>query len=535
VKVLIIEDEAVIRRGIIKKVSWQKYPITEVLEADNGQSGYEMILRENPEIIVLDLCLPKMNGIAVLKQIREAGIDAKVIILSGIDEFDYAQQAIKYGADNYLLKPSTPQEIEEVLQKVCADIYRNGKKEKDYAEMKRKLQAMIPYFQSGLINTIITGDFTDEHEISSLSSYLNLNIHAKFYIAVVIMFENRPPNQSNPEDLLLNKLEVCQRAADLLDQNNVIIEGSLSGRVLLLLSGQEATSLRKNCFSMVDRLINGISQRTAKLLIVGIGNVGTGIRGIRNSYEEALVALENRFVGDCNQIYFIGDIALDDSCFFDFPFQEEKKLLNLIKVGKKEDCLEIIDDLVGFFKAKKEKYSINLLKIHLQQLAYAMVQIVYELGGTQSDLYGEEHILESLEEFIHIDEYHIFLNDFTAKLCDYISKKRYLKYTSILRKAILYIEQNYMDENLSLEKIADHIGMHPNYVSHLFKKEKGESLTGYICRYRITKAAEAIVNTDALKVSEIAYNVGFNDAHYFTTCFKNILGATPSEYKQIMK
>jgi two-component system response regulator YesN len=166
VKVLIIEDEAVIRRGIIKMVAWQKYQITAVLEADNGQSGYEIILRENPEIIILDLCLPKLDGIAVLKQIRKEGIDAKVIILSGIDEFDYAQQAVKYGADNYLLKPSTPQEIEEVLQKVCTDIYRNGEKEKDYAEMKRKLQAMIPYFQSGLINTIITGDFTDEDEIN---------------------------------------------------------------------------------------------------------------------------------------------------------------------------------------------------------------------------------------------------------------------------------------------------------------------------------------------------------------------------------
>jgi two-component system response regulator YesN len=333
----------------------------------------------------------------------------------------------------------------------------------------------------------------------------------------------------------MNKLEVCQQAADLMDKNNVIIEGSLSGKVLLLLSGPEAMFLRKDCFSMVDRLINGISQKTANMISVGIGNVGAGIRGIRNSYEEALVALENRFVGDCNKIYFIGDMALDDNRFFDFPFQEEKKLLNLIKVGKKEDCLEIINDLVGFFKAKKEQYSINLLKIHLKQLAYAMVQIVYELGGAESDLYGEEHVLENLEEFVHIDEYHSFLNDFTAKLCDYISKKRYLKYTSILRKAILYIEQNYMDEDLNLEKIADHIGMHPNYVSHLFKKEKGESLTGYICKYRITKAAEAIVKSNDLKVSEIAYNVGFNDAHYFTTCFKNILGATPSEYKQIMK
>jgi two-component system response regulator YesN len=535
VKVLIIEDEAVIRRGIIKKISWEKYRITEVLEADNGQSGYEMIWRERPEIIILDLCLPKMDGMTVLKQIREDGSNAKVIILSGIDKFAYAQQAVTYGADYYLLKPSTPSEIEEVLLKVCTDIYRNAEKEKGYAEMKRKLHEMIPYFQSGLINTIITGDFTVEQEISRLSSYLNLNIHEEFYIAAVIMFEDRHLDESNPEELLLKKLEICQRVADLPDGESVIVEGSLSGRVLLLLSGKGTKSLRKDCFAMVDRLIDGISLKTANSLIVGIGNVGAGIRGIRNSYEEALAALENRFVEDCNKVYFIGDMALDGNYFFHYPFQEEKKLLNLIKVGKQEECLEIINEMIGFFKSKKEKYPINLLKIHLKQLVYAMVQIVYELGGELSDLYGEDNILESVEGFVHIDEYRSFLSDFTAKLCDYISKKRYLKYTSILRKVILYIEQNYTDEELCLEKIADYVGMHPNYVSHLFKKEKGESLTGYICRYRITKAAEVIAKADTFKVSEIAYDVGFNDAHYFTTCFKNILGTTPSEYKQIVK
>jgi two-component system response regulator YesN len=533
VKVLVIEDEAVIRRGIIKKIPWEKYQITEVLEADNGELGYKIILRDKPEIVFLDICLPKMDGIAVLKKIRRVGNDAKVIIISGHDEFEYAQQAIEYGTENYLLKPSSPREIEAALIKVCTEIRHSDEKEQSYVEMRRKLEEMLPYFRSGLINAIISGDFTDEQEIVNLSSYLSLNLRDELYIAAVIIFTGSRPTRNNAEEMLLKKVEVCQWIAKRLDREDAIIDGSLSGRILLVLPGQVEADLRKTCFVVVDGLMEELSGQAAFPLLAGIGNVGRGIRGIRNSYAEALLALENRFVEDCNKVFFIGDVALDGNCFFKYPLEEEKRLLDLIKVGQKEKCLASIDNLIDFLQSKKEKYPINLLKIHLKQLTYAILQIVYELGGDQSDLCGEEDILAYLDELTHISDYRRFLHGFTAKLCDYVSNKRYLKFTSILRKVICYIEQNYTDENLNLERIADHIGMHPNYVSHLFKKEKGESLSGYICRYRIKKAAEAIGAADVFKISDIAYDVGFNDAHYFTTCFKNILGVTPSEYKQI--
>jgi two-component system response regulator YesN len=116
-KAIIIEDEVVIRRGIIQKVSWDKFNITEIFEASDGEMALKIIVREKPEIILLDINLPKMNGLELLKRVREQNIDSKVLVLSGHDEFSYAQQAIEYGIENYLLKPCSAKKIEEVLDK----------------------------------------------------------------------------------------------------------------------------------------------------------------------------------------------------------------------------------------------------------------------------------------------------------------------------------------------------------------------------------------------------------------------------------
>jgi len=532
-KVIVIEDEAVIRRGIIKKVQWEKYQIHQVFEADNGETGYEIIIRENPDIIILDINLPKLNGIDLLKKVRSENINSKVIILSGHDEFEYAQQAIACGVENYLLKPSYPKEIERVLAKVSADILTSFEKEKNNEEMKKKLEEMIPFYKTGLINSIITGNSSSENEIINLSAYFNIDIKSEYYIVVVILIENTPTSPENMEEILINKIELYQLIKEVVDADHVLVDSTLSGKVLMLLSGDNEIELKKNCFFVINRIVDESLLKTCIPVKVGIGNVCRGIRNIKDSYTDALSALENQFLDSSNQIYFIGDVILSNCNLSNYPYEDEKKFLNYIRLGKRDSAIDSLGKLMVFLKTEKDRYPINLIKIHLKQLVYYMVQIVYELGGDISDLYENVNVMEHVEGFSHIDEYKDYINTFTEKLCEYITKKRYIKYNSIMRKILLYIEENFSDDSLGLEQIAEHVSMHPNYVSHLFKKERGESLTSYICQFRIRKAQDIILKSLSVKVSDIAFEVGFNDAHYFTTCFKNIVGVTPTEYKSL--
>lgn len=531
-KVLIIEDEAIIRTGIVKKVDWARFQIYQVFEADNGETGYEIIAKENPEIIILDINMPKLNGIELLKRIRNEGIDSRVIILSGHDNFEYAQQAIKYGVENYLLKPCATKQIEDILLTACENISAVNEKERKYEEMKKKLENMAPFFKSGLINSIITGNISDEAEIINLSQYFDINILNECHIVAVVLLENKFSSKTSAEESLLNKVEICQLISETVYMDNVIIDSSLSSKILLLMTGDYENELKKTFFKVIDNIIKEVSRKTSMKLAIGVGNVSRGIKNIKDSYNSALMALENRFIDDDSRVYFIDDIILYNSSLSNYPYEDEKRFLTFVKSGNRDNSIDSLNNIMFFLRSQKDKYPVTLIKIHLKQLVYYMMQVVYEYGGDISELYGNVNLIERTEDFCHIDEYQRFLYDFTEKLCEYISKKRYLKHTSILRKIIAFIEQNYSDESLNLNKIADYVGMHPNYISHLFKKEKGQNLASYLCRYRIKMAEELILKSDYSKICDIAYEVGFSDAHYFTTCFKNVIGVTPSDYRQ---
>ncbi len=532
-KVLIVEDEAIIRSGIVKKVHWEKFGIYRVLEADNGEEAYDIVVKEDPEIIILDINIPKLNGIELLKRLRHENIQARVIILSGHDNFDYARQAIKYGVDNYLLKPCSTSSIEEILLKVSANISASYEKRKKYEEMKKKLRDMLPFFRTGFINTLITGDIADEHEFINLSEYFGLNLSSEYYIVAVILIESRGEEELSLEEQLINKVELCQMIKEIVYADIALIDSSMSDRILLLMSGEYGDELKRTCFSVVDSIIAEASDKIPVSLDIGIGNVSKGIKNIKDSYSGAMAALEDRFTGEESRVYFVEDVMLYNSSLSRYPYEEEKKLLGYLKTGATVKAADTVDGIVLFLKAQKDRYPGTLIKAHLKQLVYYMVQLVYEFGGDISDLYSSTNVLGQVENFYHIDQYQKFLRGFAEKLCEYILNKRYLKHTSTVRKIIAFIEDNYSDEGLNLEKIADYAGMHPNYVSHLFKKEKGESLTSYICRYRVKIAEGLILKADQFKVYDIAYEVGFNDAHYFTTCFKNIVGITPSEYRNL--
>ncbi len=534
-KIIVVEDEAVIRKGIINKVNWEKCQVNQVLEADNGETAYEIIVKEKPDIVLLDICLPKLNGIELLKRMRLEGIRSKAVILSGHDEFEYAQQAITYGVENYLLKPSYAGEIEEIISKVSSEIISDSEKEKKNEELKKRLEEMIPFFKSGLINNVITSNITSENDVINLSAYLNIDIKSEFYIVAVLLLGSLPGYSGNMEKELISKIEISQLIKEVIGKKPALIDDTLAGKVIILMTGNNDAELKKDCFSTINRIFTETAKITSVPITVGIGKVYKEIKNIKYSYGEALSAIENRFVDSENRIYYIGDIILENYDLRAYPYEDEKQFLNYIKLGKQDSASESLSKLIVFLKAEKDRYPVNLIKTHLNQLVYYMVQIVYELGGVVSDLLGNINVMELTGSFSHIDEYEEFVNSFAMKLCDYIAKKRYIKHNSIMRKILIYIEENYSDVDLGLEQISEYVSMHPNYVSHLFKKEKGESLTSYICQLRVKKSQELIVKSQSFKIGDVAYEVGFNDSHYFTTCFKNIVGVTPTEFKTLSK
>lgn len=534
-KVIVVEDEGFIRRGIIKRVNWEKFGITHVLEADNGADAYEIIISEKPDIILLDICMPKMSGIELLEQIRTDNIHSRVVILSGHDEFEYAQKAMRHGVEYYLLKPSSPERIEEVLSNICIEINANAVKERNYHKLLERNRKMIPYFRAGFIYSLILGDMVNEDEIRSLGDYLGVDLGKRYCMAIVFTLDDKNKISRDPERSMLDKLEITKVIEEMVGNDCSIINNFLPWKVILVLFSDDVEKVKRYCFDSAKKIYNHLPEHLRDDIYIGIGSVREVISGISISFQEAVRALDHRFFDEKRHVHYIGDMVFDGLVASHYPYDDEKSFIESIRLCKIVEARKHLNTILDALKDDKSVKAVELAKVHLKQLVYQMIQIVIELEGNTEDLFGDGDVVEKLEQFESINEYKRFLEETAEKLCNYIAKRRYLKYAAVIRKVLSFVEENYSDENLSLEKIAEHVAIHPNYLSQFFKKHKGESLSSYICRFRVQKAADLLLLPNYKKVYDIAIEAGFSDAHYFAICFKNLKGVTPSEYRQMMK
>ncbi len=534
-KVIVVEDEGYVRRGIIKKVHWDKLGITEVLEAENGIDAYEQIISGKPDIVLLDICMPKMSGIELLETLREDNINCRVVILSGHDEFEYAQRAMRHGVEYYLLKPSPPEKIEEVLGEICLQLNENAVKERHYRELSERNKKALPFFRAGFIYSLISGDMGSWDEAKTMADYLGVNLGKKYCMALVFTLGENDRGSRHPEGVMLDKLEMTRIIEETVCEDCSILNNFLPSKVILVLLSDDMDQLKRRCFDSARKIHNHLPEYLRHTVYIGIGGVQEVASGMPASYREAVRALDSRFFDEKRHVCHIGDVDMEGLGTGNYPYQDEKSFIENIRLCKADKACVHLNRIIDALMNDKSVKAVDLAKIHLKQLVYQMMQIVVELEGDMADLFGEGDVAEKLERIGSIHEFKRFLERTTETLCSYISNKRYLKYATVIRKVLSFIEDNYPDEDLSLEKIAEHVSMHPNYLSQFFKKHKGESLSSYICRFRIQKAADLLLQAEGKKVYDIAVEVGFSDSHYFTICFRNLKGITPSEYRQMMK
>lgn len=463
-KAIVVEDEGYIRRGIIKKVNWEKFEITEVLEADNGADAYELILSERPDIILLDICMPKMGGIELLEQIRTDNINSKVVILSGHNEFEYAQKAMRQGVEYYLLKPSSPEKIEEVLNNICVELNANEVKEKNYRKLMERNRKTMPYFRAGFIYSLIMGEMGGQDEIRSMGDYLDVDLNKKYCIVSVFALDDGKKVLKDPEHSMLDKLEITKVIEETVDSECSIINNYLPRKVILILLSDDPDRLKWYCFNCTKKILNHLPEQLRHEVHIGIGRACGVIPGISTSFQEATNALDYSFFDGRRHIYYIGDMVFDGLVAGNYPYNHEKNFIESIRLCKIDKAREHLNAIIDALKTDKSAKAVELTKVHLKQLVYQMIQVVIELEGNISDLFGTGDVVEKLEQFRNINEYKCFLEETAEKLCNYITKKRYQKYASVIRKVLSFVEDNYSDETLNLEKIAEYVSMHPNYL-----------------------------------------------------------------------
>lgn len=531
IKVFLVEDEVIIRSGVKKSINWEQEGYEFVGEASDGELAYPMILKEKPDILITDIRMPFMDGLELSRLVKKELPDIKILILSGYDEFEYAKKAIKIGVTEYLLKPISAAKLTEVLNAV-AETIRQENEEKNlletyFAEMRENTERD----KMRLFEKLLMGDLS-MGEILEAGERFGMNLGASCYKIVLFKILANLENHVYAEQMV-DACSSVEQAASMMEGVYVFQRG-VEGWAFLL-TAQDEKSMEESAKILYQNLKQAMKNYTQLEYFGGIGSTVPRIRSLKQSFREADRAFAARFVEEANQI-------ISQKEFEKSQMEEGLKMQGVVQIGKSREMLQkfLSNGTREEVKAFSDAYisrieEENIRSTMVRQYVVTDVCIVIlsfcERISSANRLQEEAEELQKMMQKIHslseIKKYVVRLLNEAIELRDAESGRRY---SDLIAAAKKEIENHYMTEEISLNTVAISVGMSPSYFSSIFSKEAGKTFVEYLTEVRIEKAKEFLM-CSSMKTSEIGYEVGYKDPHYFSYIFKKVQGCSPKEYR----
>lgn len=539
-KIFLAEDEVIVRETIKRMIPWEDLGFELVGEAADGEMALPLLLRQKPDLLITDIKMPFMDGLTLAKVAKKEIPGLKVVILSGYDDFNYAKQAINIGVEDYLLKPITKNALIERLTEIRSR-YEHEKTQKEYYEkFHREMQAYEKNSSRDFFEALVSGSM-DMMEIYRRSEKLGLDIVAEAYNVLIFTmnceedFSGQREGYSEWEAESLELLEefFSENTSAMLFRCNIFSYG-------VLIKGQKETieENTRSCVSEIQRILDRKEQK--RQWFVAAGEPVERLSQIQKSYYSASRAFSQRYLYDENILYYDEmasmekkNVTEDDSTYLqkvDVNALNPAILQKFLSNGLLEETENFVKDY--FYAIGQEPLESLVFRNYVTlNVRFSVMSFLKEIGCDTRTLEQEdtEDVLsessKSLENAIAYAE-KIISQAITLRDQNSGNKNR-----SILKTAVDFIDSHYMEEDMSLNKAANAANVSANHFSALFSQNMGQTFIEYLTNLRMNKAKEYLRCT-SMRSSEIAGEIGYKDAHYFSYLFKKTQGMTPSDYRK---
>jgi len=529
-KLLIVDDEAVIRKGLANLIEWSSIDCEVVGEAVNGIDAIEKMKIVSPHIIIADVKMPCLNGIELAKYVFENTPSTKVIILTGYADFEYAQSALKYNVVDFLLKPTDPNELINAVKKAKNIILQNETFESKLKDMEKKINLYQTNLRENNVNSILHNILNGSDK--ALERLPELGISLERNLVIICEVENKYSNFSskdiNGKDRIVSNIKNY-------------INAIFKNYVYYLVHFQEnqfciIVSFADNCENKCMQSIIDICKEMLKTfenlmgldVSIGISKIHLSHEELPDSYKEAQKALSYGFYEKHgNNLYVYSDETVNAS-------NEKKLLANSyteriileLQNGHKDALINLIEEL--FEKLRCTRQSIDYIKKVAMQLCFSFEEVLSDCDLNIEDCIQAEN---DIYEYITKSNKCVHITNMLVSLAVSILEKLHsldIQNNLVIKKAQSYINEYYKDP-ITLQTIADYLYINSSYLSRLFKKETGYNITDYINKVRIDKAKDLLINSD-YKIYEIADMVGISDPAYFSVLFKKYTNMSPRDF-----
>lgn len=535
IKVFLVEDEMVIRRGIKNSIDWEKEGYIFCGEASDGELAYPMIIKEKPDILITDIRMPFMDGLELCKLVKKELPNIKILILSGYDEFDYAKEAIRLGVTEYLLKPISSGKLLEALNGVSESI-RREKEDKDLVrKYMEEMRENTEHEKQKFFEQMIAGNLSMADALETGKKY-EMNLSAGMYNLLLFRFTLGKENRKSGE--LLGEAEYAiEKLTERLEYVFEFQRDVEGWAFLLMADNEEQMSERvKELSKDLEEIMKNYSTIA---YFGGIGQPVARLRELEESFREAERALAARFTMELNRIISVEDIrmaqnvdTLDDIEITSFGEIEKTRTMleKFLNNGAEDEIDEFVDVYIN--ELPEENLKSVLMRQYIIMDAYiVMMSFCEKIEGIEGEMQAQsEELKNSMKTSQTLEEIKNYIRMLLKKIIgvrDTISGRRY---SDIIEIAKDQIRKTYMSDEISLNTIAAEVGMSPSYFSSIFSKEMGKTFVEYLTEIRMDRAKELLM-CSSMKTSEIGYEVGYKDPHYFSYIFKKTQNCTPKEFR----
>lgn len=532
-KMLIADDEVNIRTGIAEGVDWREFGIEVAAQAEDGEKAYEAAIECRPDILVLDIHMPFLDGLNLISKLKDKLPDSEFIVLTGYSEFEYAQSSVSLGVSRYLLKPISPGELIDAVREAKEKVLARQKVKTDLEHLNRELLDAKPILCERFVWEIIrTPVFSVE--IQEKLNYFGISFPSSKFAAFSVRLKKYPERQQEKE---ANRQFACFAVKKLLD-----LELSRFGWGMSVVTGEECLGgmicfgeCEKNSLEMQTTLLqNEITAACVERLDIEVsfylGSIYNTLEQVPSSYRESLGELKNDTLRESRADALFSGGACD---LRNYPFSEENQIIGAVKEGSAL-AVSLSESFMSTLEgAYDEDQLADYANLAMWQISCRICGVFSDLGVDFSDITREsapESASESAEMYYDMERLRNKLKRIVSASVGKMMQWNAQNCRDEIEIVKKYIDSNYQKE-ITLKIMAEMVYMNPNYLCSFFKTRVGESLNSYTTRVRMEHAKSLLLVNDR-KIFEIADAVGYSNTTYFSYAFKRYTGQTPSEFRE---
>lgn len=518
ITILIADDESSIRNGLNTAISWDTVPAAVIGQSADGLQALDFIRAYKPDIVITDIRMPYCDGLELIQRTKEEGIDTHFIILSGYDDFTYAQKAVRLGANSYLLKPFKPDELLAEVKEIARKIMT--KRKKDNFIQNTDLSSLQATYKYLFMNQLLENEIREADEITKKVQEFNLHIiDAPLRVMIFSLYNKTNEDIHTPIASFLTTISEGLPAAH--SEVWVINKNQIAAIINLT---PEAMDL--NFHTIANDCLNALKLQSKRQFSVGIGNEVSGLSTCSQSYTNALIALSY-------ELYELKQSVYDASIINNTAATISPNNIDTLQLADaicRNDTTAIVTYCDSFFH--------SLFYVQMPPPSFVRGMCIYLIADIQKVLIKRTHSdTETFPELAYFE-----INQLTTlsqikswmialflKYSDSVMVTVANKNDVIIEETKKYIKEH-MSEKIKADIIAAHVNLSVTYFTIYFKSKTNINFRDYILSTKMEYAKELLSNPDC-SINEVSLKIGYEDYRSFYRAFKNHTGLTPSEYQ----